>query len=173
MNSAKNGIVCCYSNASPNKVRTPDLSASAITSVNNRLFPMPGGPSMTSTAPRPCSSAATNAPITFSSPARPRIGGVKSWPPTLITPVEGPTGCPVYRCCTATAVHVIVGSHPSTRNTHRAVYIEQDSTVIDARGPLEAINFRADHQPPLLESPFPSATDPAPRRAMKTEQNPN
>ena len=55
MNSEKNGTVCWYSNASPNKVRTPDLSASAITSVSNRLFPMPGGPSMTSTPPRPCS----------------------------------------------------------------------------------------------------------------------
>jgi hypothetical protein len=79
-------------------VRTPPLSASAITSVSNRLFPMPGGPSMTSTPPRPPTSAVTNAPITFNSPARPRIGGVTSrWPPTSKRPVEGPTRCPVYR----------------------------------------------------------------------------
>ena len=53
MNSEKNGTVCWYSNASPNSARTPAFSASAKTSVNKRLFPMPGGPSMTSTPPRP------------------------------------------------------------------------------------------------------------------------
>jgi hypothetical protein len=54
---------------------------------------------MTSTPPRPCPSAATSVPITFSSSARPRIGGVTSpWPPTSKRPVEDPTGCcPVYR----------------------------------------------------------------------------
>jgi len=39
----------------------------AITSVSNRLLPMPGGPSMTSKPPRPCATAVTSAPITFSS----------------------------------------------------------------------------------------------------------
>src|SRR6516162_8747716 len=98
MNSEKNGTVCWYSNASPNRVRTPHLSASANTSVSNRLLPMPGGPSMTSTPPRPRATAATNSPITFSSSARPRIGGVTSrWPPTSERPVEDPIGCPVYR----------------------------------------------------------------------------
>src|ERR1700738_3863387 len=73
---------------------------------------MPGGPSMTSTPPRPCTSAVTNAPITFNSPARPRIGGVTSWPPPSNRPVGGPTGGPVYRLLTAAAVHVIVGVRP-------------------------------------------------------------
>src|SRR6476659_2905685 len=107
MNNEKNGTVCWYSKASPNRVRTPDLSASAITSVSNLLLPMPGGPSMTSTPPRPCTSAVSSAPITFSSPARPRIGGVTSWPPTSKRPVEDPTGCPVYRLlhCHCSARH--------------------------------------------------------------------
>jgi hypothetical protein len=53
---------------------------------------------MTSAPPRPPTSAVTNAPVTFNSPARPRIGGVASrWPPTSKRPVEGPTRCPVYR----------------------------------------------------------------------------
>src|ERR1700754_4211864 len=78
-------------------MRTPDLSASAITSVSSRLLPIPGGPSMSNTPPRPCTSAVTNAPITFSSAARPRIGGVTSWAPTSNRPVEVRTGCPVYR----------------------------------------------------------------------------
>src|ERR1700689_2406192 len=53
---------------------------------------MPGGPSMTSTPPRPCASAVTNAPITFNSPARPRIGEVTSpWAPTSNRPEEGRT----------------------------------------------------------------------------------
>src|SRR6201991_1472193 len=89
-------------------MRTPDLSASAITSVSNRLLPIPGGPSMTSTPPRPCTSAVTNAPITFNSPARPRTGGVTSrWAPTSNRPVEGPTECPVYRLldCHCSARH--------------------------------------------------------------------
>src|SRR5262249_53999458 len=80
----------------------------ANTSVSNRLFPMPGGPSMTSTPPRPCASASTCAPITFSSSARPRIGGVtRRWPPTSNRPVEGPIGCPVYRLpdCHCSARH--------------------------------------------------------------------
>ena len=83
MNSEKNGTVCWYSNASPNSARTPVFSASAKTSVNKRLFPMPGGPSMTSTPPRPCATAAISAPITFSSPARPRIGGMRTFPDAL------------------------------------------------------------------------------------------
>ena len=70
-------------------------------------LPMPGGPSMTSTPPRPCTSTASNAPITFNSPARPRIGGVTSWPLTSKRRVEGPTGCPVYRLlhCHCSARH--------------------------------------------------------------------
>src|SRR6476646_8205172 len=119
MNSAKNGTVCRYSNASPNRVRTPDLSASAITSVNNRLFPMPAGPSTTSTPPRPCTTSVSSAPITFNAPARPRIGGVTSWPPRLKRRGEGPTGCPVYRLLDCRCSAVIVGSRPFTRNTRR------------------------------------------------------
>src|SRR6476620_12516099 len=81
---------------------------------------MPGGPSMISTPPRPRTSAVTNAPITFNSPARPRIGGVTSrWPPTSKRPVEGPTRCPVYRLLDCHCSAVIVGIRPSTRNTHR------------------------------------------------------
>src|SRR3954468_130969 len=63
---------------------------------------------MTSTPPCPCTNAVTSAPITFNSPARPRIGGVTSrWPPTLKRPVEDPTGCPVYRLlhCHCSARH--------------------------------------------------------------------
>src|ERR1700676_5131599 len=84
---------------------------------------MPGGPSMTSTPPRPCTSAVSSAPITFSSPARPRIGGVTSWPPTSNRPVGGPTGCPVYRLLTATAVHVIVGVRPRRPPTSSARFV--------------------------------------------------
>ena len=83
MNSEKNGTVCWYSNASPNSARTPAFSASTNTSVNKRLLPMPGGPSMTSTPPRPWATAVTSAPITFSSPARPRIGGIRTFPEAL------------------------------------------------------------------------------------------
>src|SRR5262249_36864101 len=93
---------------SPNRVRTPHLSASAKTSVSNRLFPMPGGPSMTSTQPRPCATAVTSAPISFSSSARPRIGGVtRRRPPPSNRPVEGPIGCAVYRLpdCHCSARH--------------------------------------------------------------------
>src|SRR5271156_339824 len=74
---------------------------------------MPGGPSMTSTPPRPCPSALTNAPITFNSPARPRIGGVTSrWPPTSNRGVEGPTGCPVYRLLDCHCSAISVGTRP-------------------------------------------------------------
>src|ERR1700756_1454679 len=122
MNSEKNGTVCWYSNASPNKVRTPHLSASAETSVSNRLFPMPGGPSMTSTPPRPLATAATSAPITFNSSARPRIGGVTSrWPPTSERPVEDPTGRPIHRllnrhCTACHSRHPPIQSERGARN---------------------------------------------------------
>src|ERR1700692_4102877 len=80
---------------------------------------MPGGPSMTSTPPCPRNSAVTDAAITFNSPARPRIGGVTSWPPTSKRPVEGPMGCPVYRLLDCHCRAAIVGTRPSTRNTYR------------------------------------------------------
>src|SRR5712672_3862430 len=83
---------------------------------------MPGGPSMTSTPPRPCTSAATDAPITFTSPARPRIGGVTSWPPTSKRPVEDPTGCPVYRS---------LNCHCSARHCrHPPIHAEHISTLL-------------------------------------------
>src|SRR4029077_1969977 len=106
-------------------MRTPDLSASAITSVSNRLFPMPGGPSMTSTPPWPCASAVSSAPITFNSPARPRIGGVTSWPPTSKRRVEGPTGCPVYR---------LLHCHCSARHCrHPPIHAEHISMLLSVR----------------------------------------
>src|ERR1700754_4191743 len=120
-------------------MRTPDLSANAITSVSNRLFPIPGGPSMTSTPPRPCDSAATNAPITFNSPARPRIGGVTSrWPPTSKWPVEGPTGCPVYRLldCRCSARHC----------RHPPIYAEYTSTLLGVHAICSSTSARA-HRP--------------------------
>ncbi|MCW2653811.1 MAG: hypothetical protein JWR32_4787 [Mycobacterium sp.] len=74
---------------------------------------MPAGPSMTRTPPCPPTSADTNAPITFNSPTRPRIGGVTSWPPTSKRPVEDPTGCPVYRLLACHCSAAIVGTrHP-------------------------------------------------------------
>src|ERR1700758_5202432 len=74
---------------------------------------MPGGPSMITPPPRPWASDVTDAPITFNSPARPRIGGVASrWPPTSNRPGGGRMGwsCPVY--WPAAAVPVIVGIRP-------------------------------------------------------------
>jgi hypothetical protein len=69
-------------------------------------------------APVPCASAVTNAPITFNSPARPRIGGVASrWPLRSNRPVESPTECPVSRYGTAaavTAAEVLCGRPPLT-----------------------------------------------------------
>src|SRR3954470_18391409 len=38
---------------------------------------------MTSTPPRPCATAPISAPITCSSPARPRIGGIRTRPEAL------------------------------------------------------------------------------------------
>ena len=80
-------------------------------------IPMRDGARLYTTVYRP-KDAATNAPISFNSPVRPRIGGVTSrWPLTFNRPVEGPTGCPVYRLLHPSAV--ILGIRPSTRNTGR------------------------------------------------------
>jgi hypothetical protein len=105
---------------------------------------MPGGPSMTSTPPRPCTSAVTTAPITFNSPARPRIGGVTSrWPPTSNRPVEGRTRCPVYRLldCHCSARHC---RHPpitaeyngdvARRARHPGQRLGTDSQIYDRAG---------------------------------------
>src|ERR1700761_7940114 len=145
MNSAKNGPVLWYSNASPNNVRTPALSASAITSVSNRLFPMPGGPSMTSTLPRPCTSAVTDAPITFNPPARPRIGGVASrGPPTSNRGVEGPTECPVYRLldCRCSARHC---RHPPSNAEYISMLLGVHAIWCSA-----GLSIRTAHEPRQL-----------------------
>ena len=94
--SGAKGTVCWVSYASPNRTRTPARSAIPAASASSAVLPIPGGPSTSSTCPRPRRSLARAVATAADSASRPRSTGARG---RLISTARGPRPAASARPC--------------------------------------------------------------------------